>query len=67
MLDEPHYPARHYGAPDEQDKAERAKPDHHPRLSPLCDAEHNRGKKGKQQNRPKVRNRHERFLPVANE
>jgi hypothetical protein len=67
VLDQPHHPARRDRSTDEQREAEGAEPDHHPWLRPLGYSEDYRSKQGKQQNRSKMRDHHERFLPVASE
>jgi len=67
VFDQPHRPAGDDGSTDKQGKAERAKPNHHPRFSPLRDAEDDRGEEREQKHSAEVRYRHESFLPVASE
>src|SRR5260370_13589105 len=66
-LDQKHHPTRRNRAPDEHGEAEGPEPEHHLRLAALRNPEHHRSKQREQQHRTKMRDRHERFLPVASE
>ena len=67
VLDQPHYPTGRYRAANEEHKAKSTKANHQSRLRALRDAKHNRCKERKEQDSSKMRDRHERFLPVASE
>jgi len=67
VLDQPHHPAGRDRSADKQNKTEGAEANHHARLGSLCDAKHNRGEQREEQHCSKVRDGHERFLPVASE
>jgi len=67
VLDEPHNPAGGDGATDEENEAERAEADHHAWVGTLCDTEDDRGEEREEEDCSKVRDGHERFLPVASE
>jgi len=67
VLDEPHDPACRDGAADEEGEAEGAKADHHAGFGALSDAEDDGGEEREEKDGPKVRDGHERFLPVASE
>src|SRR5882762_3953008 len=67
VFDEPHDPACHDGAADEEGETEGAEADHHAGFSALGDAEDDRGEEREEQDCSEVRDGHERFLPVASE
>jgi len=67
VLDQPHQPACYNGSADEQYEAESPETNHHPGIRALRDSKDNGCKQGEQQDRAKVRDRHDAFLPVASE